>query len=318
MHASNRLPNGGPSGRGNTLRRAVGEGIVAIPGAPFPLVAKLAEQQGFKAVYLSGAAMSAGLLAVPDIGLFTLEQLAEQTGLLASACGLPIVVDADTGFGGPRETERTVRLLESAGAAAIQIEDQQSAKRCGHLPGKRLVDRGEMIEKIAAAASARGDRSTVIIARSDARGVYGLDDCVERLRAYRDAGADWIFPEGLTSRGEFHAVAAAIDLPLLANMTEFGVSPLIGRDELAELGYAAVLYPVTLLRVAMKAIEAALAVIDIEGTQESLLDLMQTREELYDLLGYDPANPGASIPPPRNDGPVAEGSWRPNERSRLA
>jgi methylisocitrate lyase len=318
MHASSRLPNGGPSGRGATLREAVAEGIVTIPGAPFPLVAKLAERQGFEAVYLSGAAMSAGLLAVPDIGLFTLEQLAEQTRLLAAACKIPIVVDADTAFGGPAETERTVGVLESAGAAAIQIEDQQSSKRCGHLPGKRLVDRGEMIEKISAAASGRADRSTVIVARSDARGVSGLDDCISRLQAYRDAGADWLFPEGLTSREEFRTVAAAFDSPLLANMTEFGVSPLIGRDELASLGYAAVLYPVTLLRVAMKAIEAALAVIEIDGTQESLLDLMQTREELYDLLGYDPANPGGSILPTRDDGPVAEGSWRPNERSRLA
>ena len=318
MNTSSRLPIGGMPGRGAALRAAAGEGIVAIPGAPFPLVAKLAEQQGYEAIYLSGAAMSAGLLAVPDIGLITLDQLAEQTRVLAAACSLPVVVDADTAFGGPDQTERTIRILESAGAAAIQIEDQDSAKRCGHLPGKRLIDRGEMIEKIAAAAAGRRDPSTVIVARSDARGVSGLDDCIERLRGYRDAGADWLFPEGLTSREEFREVAAAIDLPLLANMTEFGVSPLIGRDELASLGYAAVLYPVTLLRVAMKAIEAALAVIEIEGTQESLLDLMQTREELYDLLGYDPANPEASIPPPRADGPVAEGSWRPNERTRLA
>jgi methylisocitrate lyase len=175
-----------------------------------------------------------------------------------------------------------------------------------------------MVEKVAAARSGCRNPDTVIVARSDARGVSGLDDCISRLQAYRDAGADWLFPEGLTSREEFRTVAAAFDSPLLANMTEFGVSPLIGRDELASLGYAAVLYPVTLLRVAMKAIEAALAVIEIDGTQESLLDLMQTREELYDLLGYDPANPGGSILPTRDDGPVAEGSWRPNERSRLA
>jgi methylisocitrate lyase len=279
---------------------------VAIPGAPFPLVACLAEQQGFEAVYLSGAAMSAGLLAVPDIGLFSREQLAEQTRLLATATRLPVIVDADTGFGGPDDAAATVRALEAAGAAAIQIEDQQSDKRCGHLAGKRIVTTAEMAEKVAAARGACGDPSTVIIARSDARGVTGLDDLIERLHAYRAAGADWLFPEGLTSRDEFRLVAEAIDGPLLANMTEFGVSPLIARDELASLGYAAVLYPVTLLRVAMKAIEAALAVIDLEGTQESLLDLMQSRAELYDLLGYDPSQP------------VAEGSWRSNERSRLA
>lgn len=292
--------------RGELLRAAAARGFLAIPGAPFPLVAKLASAQGFEAVYLSGAAMSAGLLAVPDIGLITLEQLAEQTRLLAEASDLPVLVDADTGFGGPRDVEHTVKTLEAAGAAGIQLEDQVPRKRCGHLPGKQVVDASQMREKIAAASAARRDASTVILGRSDARGVNGIDDCIARLEGYRDAGADWLFPEGLTSRDEFRAVGSAIDVPLVANMTEFGMSPLLQRKELAAMGYAAVLYPVTLLRVAMKAMEAALAVIDLEDTQESLLDLMQSREELYELLDYDPTQP------------FAEGSWRFNEDSRLA
>jgi methylisocitrate lyase len=291
---------------GRRLREAVARGTICLPGAPIALVARLAEEQGFEAVYLSGAAMSAGLLAVPDIGLVTLDELAAQTRLLADASSLPVVVDADTGFGGPVEVAEAVRRLEEAGAAAIQIEDQLSDKRCGHLAGKRLVEASEMGEKVAAACEARRSQETVILARSDARGVEGLDACIARLSRYREAGADWLFPEGLGSREEFTRVAAAFDVPLVANMTEFGVSPLIGREDLAAMGYAVVLYPVTLLRVAMKAMEAALAVLELEGTQESLLDLMQSRQELYELLGYDPALP------------VAEGSWRSNDRTRLA
>lgn len=291
---------------GARLREAVARGTIALPGAPIALVARLAEEQGFEAVYLSGAAMSAGLLAVPDIGLVTLEELAAQTRLLADASSLPVVVDADTGFGGPAEVADSVRRLEEAGAAAIQIEDQRSDKRCGHLAGKRLVETSEMCEKVAAACDARRTPETVILARSDARSVEGLDACIARLSRYREAGADWLFPEGLGSREEFARLATAFDVPLVANMTEFGVSPLIGREDLAAMGYAVVLYPVTLLRVAMKAMEAALAVLELEGTQESLIDLMQSRQELYELLGYDPTLP------------VAEGSWRSNDRSRLA
>ena len=187
-----------------------------------------------------------------------------------------------------------MRRLEEAGAAAIQLEDQPFDKRCGHLAGKRLVDSTLMCEKLAAAAAARRDPQTVIIGRTDARGVTGLDDCLRRLHAYRDAGADWLFPEALTSRDEFRTVGrefAAAETPLLANMTEFGSSPLLSIPDLAELGFAAILYPVTLMRLAMKAMEAGLAVIAEEGSQESLLDLMQSREELYTLLDYDPRQP---------------------------
>jgi len=287
--------------RGAALRQAVASETLGIVGAPFALAAKLIETSGFDAIYLSGAAFSAGSLGVPDIGLFTREQLVEQTRILARAVTIPLVVDADTGFGGPREVEETVRQLEAAGAAAIQLEDQPGAaggsrheKRCGHLPGKQVVEPAEMCERLAAAAAGRRDPGTVIIGRTDARSVHGLDDCLRRLHAYRDAGADWLFPEALATRDEFRTVGEAFagtQTPLLANMTEFGVSPLISLPDLADLGFAAILYPVTLLRLAMKAMEAGLAMIAAEGTQESLLDLMQSRQEMYDLLGYDPRDP---------------------------
>ena len=181
---------------------------------------------------------------------------------------------------------QTCALPIWAGVAAIQLEDQQLPKRCGHLSGKSLVEPEEMCAKLRAAVAARNDPDLVIIARTDARGVTNLDDALDRARRYLDAGADWIFPEALASRDEFARFADEIKAPLVANMTEFGKSPLLSYDELAELGYAAALYPVTLFRVAMKATEAALAVLASEGTQRDLLDLMQTRDELYDLLGY--------------------------------
>ncbi|MFM7208001.1 MAG: oxaloacetate decarboxylase [Planctomycetaceae bacterium] len=280
---------------GSALRRAAAGEILGIVGVPFALAGKLVEEAGFDAIYLSGAAFSAGSLGVPDIGLFTREQLVEQTRILARATAIPVVVDADTGFGGPRDVEETVRLLEAAGAAAIQLEDQRAAdKRCGHLAGKQVVDVAEMTDKLAAAAAGRRDPGTVIIGRCDSRSVHGLEDCLARLHAYRDAGADWLFPEALQSRDEFRRVGGdfAGSTPLLANMTEFGASPLMSIPDLVDLGFAAVLYPVTLMRLAMKAMEAGLAVIAEEGTQESLLDLMQSREELYALLDYDPRHPG--------------------------
>lgn len=279
---------------GAALRRAAAAETLGIVGAPFALAAKLIEPAGFDAVYLSGAAFSAGSLGVPDIGLFTRDQLVEQTRILARAVSIPLVVDADTGFGGPAEVEETVRLLEAAGAAAIQLEDQRGAdKRCGHLAGKQVIDTTEMADKLAAAAAGRRDPGTVIIGRCDSRSVHGLDDCLARLQAYRAAGADWLFPEALKSRDEFGRVGRefAGDIPLLANMTEFGASPLISIPDLAALGFTAVLYPVTLMRLAMKAMEAGLAMIAEEGSQESLLDLMQSREELYALLDYDPKHP---------------------------
>jgi methylisocitrate lyase len=286
-----------PTSRGAALRRLAAEGTFAIPGAPIALAAKIIEREGFEAIYLSGAAFSAGVLGVPDIGILTLEQLVAQTKLLASAVEIPLVVDADTGFGGPESVAECVQKLEAAGAAAIQLEDQRRPKRCGHLPGKEIVEPEEMAEKIAAACAARRDPATVIIGRSYARGVTDLDDCLRRLRIYREAGADWLFPEALASRAEFKTVGQELaGTPLVANMTEFGVSPLLTLDELSGYGFTAVLYPVTLLRLAMKAIEAGLGLSADEGSQEGLLDLRHSREELYDLLGYDPKQPEKHLP----------------------
>jgi methylisocitrate lyase len=271
---------------GKQLRELVADATIQVPGAPNALLARLIEQLGYEAIYLSGAAFSAGTLGLPDVGLFTLSELAQQTGYLTRACALPLIVDADTGFGEALNVERTVIELQSAGAAAIQLEDQQFPKRCGHLAGKSLVEPAAMCAKLRAASAARAGDELVLIARTDARGVTSLDDAIERAKRYLDAGADWIFPEALQTKEEFSRFAEAIDAPLVANMTEFGKSPLLTLDELAELGYSVVLYPVTLLRITMKACEAALNLIAVEGTQADILDLMQTREELYELIDY--------------------------------
>lgn len=268
------------------LRRAVEETTLQIPGAPHALAARLIERMGFQAMYLSGAAFSTSVLGLPDVGLFTLTELAQQTAYLTRSTKLPVIVDADTGFGEAVQVERTIVELEAAGAAAIQLEDQQLPKRCGHLSGKVLVDTDSMCAKLRAAAAARRNSDLILLARTDARGVDGLDAAIERARRYLDAGADWIFPEALRSKDEFAQFSAAIDAPLVANMTEFGQSPLLTHAELADLGYAGVLYPVTLQRIAMKAMETALGMLVNEGTQADLLDLMQSREELYDLLDY--------------------------------
>jgi methylisocitrate lyase len=272
---------------GGMLREAVSTGAIQAPGAPNALFGRLIEEMGFPSMYLSGAAFSAGTLALPDIGLFTLTELAQQVSYLTARVSVPVIVDADTGFGDTANVERTIVELERAGAAAIQLEDQELPKRCGHLSGKSLVSTEAMCAKVRAAASARTDDATVIIARTDARGVESFDTAVDRARQYIAAGADWIFPEALATREEFAAMAKAIDVPLVANMTEFGKSPLLTFDELEDLGYKVVLYPVTLLRVAMKAAESTLAILAADGTQRDLLDLMQTRQELYDLLEYD-------------------------------
>ena len=274
------------SSPGQILRDSVADATIQVPGAFNALVGRLIAQAGYDAVYLSGAAFSAGTLALPDVGLFTLTELVAHTTYLTRSVDIPVIVDADTGFGESMNVERTVAELEAAGAAAIQLEDQRLPKRCGHLSGKSLVEPAEMCAKIRAADGARNDSSLVIIARTDARGVTSVDDAIARAKAYLDAGADWIFPEALRGPEEFERFAKEVEAPLLANMTEFGQSPLLSLDELANLGYAAVLYPVTMMRVAMRAVQAALAVLADEGTQQSLLDLMQTRQELYNLLNY--------------------------------
>jgi len=271
---------------GRALREAVEENTIQVPGAFNALTARLIEEYDFDAAYFSGAAFSAGTLALPDVGLFTLTELVQQVSYITRSVSLPIIVDADTGFGGPLNVQRTVLELELAGAAAIQLEDQQLPKRCGHLSGKTLVEVDEMCAKLQAASEVKQDPDLVIIARTDARGVTDLEDAIYRANRYLEAGADWIFPEALQTPEEFEKFAQAVEAPLVANMTEFGRSPLLSLEELADLGYAAVLYPVTLMRVAMKAAEAALSTLAEEGTQESLLDLMLTRQELYDLIDY--------------------------------
>jgi len=275
-----------PTSPGTRLRQAAKQGTLAIPGAFNALVGRLVEKAGFPAVYLSGAAFSAGTLALPDIGLFTLTELVTQTTFLTRAVTVPAIIDADTGFGEAVNVERTVRELEAAGAAAIQLEDQQLPKRCGHLSGKALVEPEVMAAKLRAAASARKDPDLVILARTDARSVEGLDQAIDRAKRYLDAGADWIFPEALADRAEFERFAREVPAPLVANMTEFGQSTLLPLSVFAELGYAGVLFPVTLLRVAMRAVEDALAELLTQGTQAGLLESMQSRQELYDLLGY--------------------------------
>jgi methylisocitrate lyase len=271
---------------GKALRDAVGKSTILIPGAFNALTARMVERAGFSAMYLSGAAFSAGEFALPDIGLFTLTELVEQTTRLVRASNIPLIVDADTGFGEAVNVERTVTELVAAGAAAIQLEDQRLPKRCGHLSGKSLVDTDEMCAKVRAAVAARGDSDTVILARTDARGVEGFDQAVDRAKRFLDAGADWIFPEALADRKEFEQFAKAVKAPLVANMTEFGKSDLLPLEEFKQLGYAGVLLPVTLLRVAMKAVEESLAAIAKDGTQQALLPRMQSRQELYELLDY--------------------------------
>ena len=272
---------------GARLRAAWAERPIMIPGAFNALTAKLAERLGFAAVYMSGGALSAGWAGLPDVGLLTLTEFAEQAAVLARATSLPLLCDADTGFGEPINVERTVRLFEAAGAAGLHLEDQVLPKRCGHLSGKSLVDRATMVAKIRAAVSSRRDPDFVIVARTDARSVEGFEAALDRSRAYIEAGADMIFPEALESAEEFGRFAAAVSCPLLANMTEFGRGPLLTLDELGDLGYRAVLYPLTAFRAAMRAAEEVLIELRDQGSQRGALDRMQSRAELYDLLGYD-------------------------------
>lgn len=276
---------------GQRLREAWRAGPVQIPGVFSPLVARLAERLGFRAVYLSGAALSASL-GVPDIGIVTLSEFADEARRITQATTLPLLCDADTGFGEALSVERTVRLYEAAGAAGLHLEDQLLPKRCGHLSGKVLVEAEVMVSKIRAAVAARRDPAFVIMARTDARGVTNMNDALQRARLYLDAGADAIFPEALEGPDEFAQFARELHrdrpgVPLLANMTEFGKSPLLDAQTLGQMGYALVLYPVSTLRSALGAARATLAAIQSEGHQRDRVPAMLTRQELYDLLGYD-------------------------------
>lgn len=275
-----------PAEKRVAFRAGLGSGrIQRLPGAFNPLVATLIQEVGFEGVYVSGAVVSAEL-ALPDIGLTTLTEVVERGRQLARVTDLPVLIDADTGFGEPMNAARTVTLLEDAGLAGCHIEDQVNPKRCGHLDGKAVVPVGEMVRRLRAAVSARRDQGFVICARTDARGTEGLDAAIDRAKAYADAGADLIFTEALADAGEFAKFRAAVDIPLLANMTEFGKSALLSAGELERLGYNAVIYPVTTLRLAMFAVEAGLREIAATGTQSALLDRMQHRSRLYELLDY--------------------------------
>jgi methylisocitrate lyase len=271
---------------GAQLRAAWEEHPIAIPGTFNALTAKLAERLGFSAVYLSGGALSAGWAGLPDIGLLSLSEFVEQAAVIARATSLPLLCDADTGFGEAINVERSIQLFEQAGAAGVHLEDQVLPKRCGHLSGKSLIETAAMAAKIRAAVNARRDPDFVIIARTDSRSVEGFDAAIARAQAYRAAGADMIFPEALESAEEFARFAANVDGPKLANMTEFGRSPLLSVDELGSIGYRAILFPLTAFRAAMRAAEQTLIELRKAGTQRALTDQMQTRAELYDLLEY--------------------------------
>lgn len=260
--------------------------LLRFPGAISPLTAVLIADLGFDGVYVSGAALAADL-ALPDIGLTTLSEVANRGEQIARSTGLPTFIDADTGFGQPMNIARTIQTLEDCGLAGCHLEDQVNPKRCGHLDGKSVVPVDEMVRRIKAATSARRDPNFVVCARTDARAIDGLDAAIERAKAYVDAGADMIFPEALADEAEFAAFRRAMTVPLLANMTEFGKSKLLPESTLESLGINVVIYPATLLRLAMGAIEDGLLTILRQGTQVELVEKMQTRTRLYELLHYD-------------------------------
>lgn len=273
--------------RSAQLRKLIAQGVVTLPGAYNALSARLIEREGFGAIYLSGAVLANSVGGVPDIGQMTLTEARDHADHIARSTTLPIIMDADTGYGGPENAARTVQTLEAVGVSGIHLEDQEFPKRCGHLDGKKLVPEHEFCEKLTAAKGAKSSQDFVIIARTDARGVTGYDDAVRRAHLYLKAGADGIFPEALETREEFERFARDVDTLLLANMTEFGKTPHLTADEFGAIGYNLVIFPVSLQRIAMKATQEALRVLKKERSLKSMLDRMQTRTELYDLLGYD-------------------------------
>lgn len=276
-----------PAGRRRSFREQLASGrLLRMPGAVNPYSARLIQEAGFEAVYLSGAVLAAEL-ALPDLGLTSSTEIAARAQQIARVMDLPVLIDADTGFGEPMNAARTVQLMEDAGLAGLHLEDQVNPKRCGHLDGKTLVGRAEMARKVRAAVDARRDPDFLLMARTDARGPEGLEAAINRAKAYVDAGADAVFPEALADEAEFEAFRAAVDVPLLANMTEFGKGPLLNAATLENLGYNIAVYPVTLFRLAMGAVEDGLAALAADGTQQALLPRMQTRSRLYEVLGYE-------------------------------
>ncbi|MFK3677790.1 methylisocitrate lyase [Microbacterium sp. NPDC090218] len=263
--------------------------LLRFPGAFNPLSARLIEQKGFDGVYISGAVLSADL-GLPDIGLTTLTEVAGRAKQIARMTDLPAIVDADTGFGEPMNVARTIQELEDAGLAGTHIEDQINPKRCGHLDGKAVVDENTAIKRIRAAADARRDENFLIMARTDIRAIEGLEVAIDRAKALVDAGADAIFPEAMRTLAEFEAMAEALDVPILANMTEFGKSELFSVDQLRDAGVNLVIWPVSLLRISMGAAGRALDTLNEEGHLTSKLGEMQHRADLYDLIDYESYN----------------------------
>ena len=269
-------------------RLASGE-LLRFPGAFNPLSARLIERKGFEGVYISGAVLSADL-GLPDIGLTTLTEVAGRAQQIARMTELPAIVDADTGFGEPMNVARTIQTLEDAGLAGTHIEDQINPKRCGHLDGKAVVDLDTAAKRIRAAVDARRDENFLIMARTDIRAVEGLESSLDRARALVDVGADAIFPEAMRTLDEFAAMRAAVDVPILANMTEFGKSDLFSARQLADVGVNMVIWPVSMLRIAMGATGRALDTLVDEGHLTSKLDEMQHRADLYELIDYEAYN----------------------------
>lgn len=272
---------------GKKLRDLMARDIVVLPGVFNAISARAAEAAGGEALYLSGAGVTNALLAAPDIALLTLTEMADQSRHVCQAVRVPVIADADTGFGESANVARTVVEFEQSGLAGIHIEDQLSPKRCGHLDGKQVVPAEDMAAKTRAAVDSKRDPTFLIVARTDARSVEGLNAAVERGRMYADSGADAVFPEGLESESEFEAFRKALKVPLLANMTEFGKTPLIPVSRFKELGYNLVIFPMTAFRVMLKSIGEAYEEVLRTGTQAGLLPKMRTRKELYDLLEYD-------------------------------
>ncbi len=272
------------------FRKALGEkGILKFPGAFSPLVALEIQRHGFDGIYISGAALAADL-GLPDIGLTTLSEVTQRGRQIARVTELPAIIDIDTGFGEPMSAARTVQELEELGLAGCHLEDQENPKRCGHLDNKAVLPLDEMVRKIRAAADAKRDPNFLLMARTDARASEGMAAAIDRAKAYVDAGADAIFPEAMQGAAEFEEFRKAVDVPMLANMTEFGKSPLLSAGELESIGYDIVIYPVTTLRVAMGAIGRGLGEIAQTGTQSGLVQEMQTRADLYELIRYEDYN----------------------------
>ncbi|NQX35777.1 methylisocitrate lyase [Herbiconiux sp. VKM Ac-2851] len=263
--------------------------LLRMPGAFNPLSARLIEEKGFDGVYISGAVIAADL-GFPDIGLTTLTEVATRGGQISRMTNLPTLIDADTGFGEPMNVARTVQTLEDAGVSGLHIEDQVNPKRCGHLDGKAVVDADTAVKRIRAAADARRDPNLLIMARTDIRAVDGLGAAIDRAKQLVDAGADAIFPEAMADLSEFEAMRKAIDVPMLANMTEFGKSELFSVSQLESVGANLVIYPVSLLRIAMGAAERGLDALVAEGSLKSEVATMQTRARLYELLDYPAYN----------------------------